>query len=123
MKNLYVPVMKLVEKVRVGGRYRKRYDRPKSPAARLLEWPELPAGRREWLESQLAGNDPFALAARVEEKLAEVFALCTTGPEDPAWPGASAGLEGSAPGAPPSTLSPVSPIMSQRTPNQEPAPV
>ena len=140
MKNLYVPVMKLTEKVRVGGKYRKKYDEPKTPAARLLDWPDLPPGDREWIEQQLSTNDPFALSARVEEKLREVFELCRSGPEDPAWSGASAELEGSAAssvataplssappsssaGQAPSALSPVSNIMSQRTPNPEPAPV
>jgi hypothetical protein len=140
MKNLYVPVMKLTGKIRVGGKYRKKYDKPKTPADRLLAWPGLPSVHREWIEQQLSTNDPFALSAKVEEKLTEVFALCRTGPEDSAWTGTSAGLEGSAPslvatapsscaspsspaGQAPATASPVSPIMSQRIPIPEPAPV
>jgi len=145
MKNLFVPVMKLKEKTRVGGRYTKRYDDPQTPAQRLLDWPELMPKHREWLEEQLATNNPFELSNLVEAKLKEAFELCRREPEDDdeweiEWALAAAGPEGSVPGSgaiapspstPPSgparrgerTPSPVSRIMSQRNHKPEPAPV
>ena len=133
MKNLFTPVMRLVEKTRVGGRYKKRYDRPKTPAQRLLEWDGLPEQGREWLEEQLAALNPFELSAEVEEHLRKAFALCS-GEPDTAPPCGSTPDEGAI--APTSSAtphgatdsanrdtSPVSPILNQRPPEPEPAPV
>ena len=85
LKNYFTPVMKLVEKTRVGGRYRKRYDSPKTPAQRLLEWEHLPAEGRKQIESHLAELNPFELHRNVEKHLARVFELARTEPEDDAW--------------------------------------
>jgi len=75
MKNFFTPVMKLVEKTRVGARYRKKYDAPKTPAQRLLDWDGLAQESRQWLEGQMATLNPFELSRRVEKHLKEVFGL------------------------------------------------
>jgi hypothetical protein len=108
-KNLFVPVMRLVEKTRVGGRYKKKYDKPRTPAERLLSWAELPEAQRGWLEAQLGAQNPFGLARLVEEKLKEVFTLCASGPEDGGWPGAAEVPEGPATGPGATAPSPCAP--------------
>jgi hypothetical protein len=136
MKNLFVPVMRLVEKTRVGGRYRKRYDEPATPAQRLLAWEGLAPGDRRWIGERLAELDPFELSRRVERKLKEVFALCKSDPEGgPGAPppgcapasDADASSPSTQPGGatrtPPGETRPVSRIMTQRTRTKKLAPV
>jgi hypothetical protein len=119
MKNLFTPVMKLVEKTRVGGRYKKRYDKPATPAQRLLDWAGLPADGRSWLEGQLATLDPFELSRSVERHLKEVFTLCGSDGEEEGPATQPEGGAGKGQKKPP----PVSRIMKQRTRTQELAPV
>lgn len=39
--NFFLPRMKLTEKVKVGSKVKKRYDKPKTPYRGLLESPEV----------------------------------------------------------------------------------
>jgi len=43
--NHFQPVMKLVEKVRIGSKVRKKYDNPKTPCQKLIDCPFLPKER------------------------------------------------------------------------------
>mgnify|MGYP001819851830 CR=1 FL=1 len=74
LKNYFTPVMKLVEKTRVGGRYRKRYDAPKTPAQRLLEWDGLPPAAGRELRRKMKTLNPFGLGREVERHLKKAFA-------------------------------------------------
>ncbi len=40
LQNYYLPSMKLTEKIRVGGRITKKYDKPKTAYQRILESPD-----------------------------------------------------------------------------------
>jgi hypothetical protein len=63
--NFFYPSMKLLEKKRVNGRLRKRYDHPKTPARRLLECDAVPAQTHRALRQQLRELDPFVLKKRI----------------------------------------------------------
>lgn len=96
LKNFFVPVMKLEEKTRVGGKYRKRYDQPRTPADRMLEWEGLDRKKAAWLRRQKRELNPFELQERVESALKQVFACKLPEPaerehppEPPARPSAS----------------------------------
>lgn len=73
LKNFFVPVMKLTEKTRVGAKYRKRYDAPKTPADRMLEWEEIDRKKAAWIRKQKRELNPFELQRRVESSLQKVF--------------------------------------------------
>jgi hypothetical protein len=95
-KELFVPVMTLEEKTRVGGKYRKRYDQPRTPADRMLEWEGLDRKKAAWLRRQKRELNPFELQERVESALKQVFACKLPEPaerehppEPPARPSAS----------------------------------
>lgn len=75
LKNFFVPVMKLTEKTRVGGKYRKRYDAPKTPADRVLEWEGISREKAAWIRRQKRELNPFDLQRRVESSLKRVFEL------------------------------------------------
>ena len=81
MMNLYLPSVKLVERVRVGARLRRRYDAAKTPLDRLVEWHgkgALPAPVQAllaWRER----TDPFGLSERIERKLVGIERLQAVG--------------------------------------------
>ena len=84
LKNLFVPVMKLVEKTRVGGRYQKRYDHPKPPADRVLEWEGVSREKAAWIRKQQRELNPFELQRQVEKSLREAFAIIRQAREEAA---------------------------------------
>lgn len=70
--NFFYPSMKLLEKKRVNGRIRKRYDAPKTPAARLLQSPLVPAASKRVLRQLQQDLDPLVLKrqiARIQSQL------------------------------------------------------
>lgn len=77
LQNLFLPSVKLQEKVRVGARVRRRYDAPATPLARLhASGGADPAKLRE-LQALARTLDPFDLARRIDEGLDRVYRLAT----------------------------------------------
>jgi hypothetical protein len=72
LQNVFQPVMKLVHKERRGSRVIKRYDRPQTPAQRLLAWSALAPQKRAWLEELQRTLDPIALTEAVHRKLQRI---------------------------------------------------
>jgi hypothetical protein len=73
--NFFYPSMKLLEKKRVKGRIRKRYDQPRTPARRLLECATVAQSIKDQLRSQMRQLDPFLLKgniARIQTQLMEL---------------------------------------------------
>jgi hypothetical protein len=81
MMNLFLPSVKLLERVRVGRRLRRRYDAAKTPLDRLVEWhgkgpvPASVQALLAWRER----TDPFGLAERIERKLVGIERLQAVG--------------------------------------------
>ena len=75
MRNHFTPVMKLVEKRRVDGKVRKKYDEPATPCDRLLACPKVSESTKEKLRQTRAGLDPIDLAGEVERRLEKIFSL------------------------------------------------
>jgi hypothetical protein len=75
LQNLFLPSVKLVEKVRVGARTRRRYDAPQTPLDRLVASGQGDAAKVRGLLRQRAHLDPFALAQRVERHLERIYRL------------------------------------------------
>ncbi len=73
--NYFTPCLKLKSKTRIGGRVKKEYDTPKTPAQRLLDYPELSSMQSSYLKDQLRGRNPFWLKQQLDIKLKEFFAL------------------------------------------------
>ena len=72
-RNLFCPNMKLTEKVRVGSRYRKKFDKPRTAAQRVLESPEASRMQKATIRRLLREHDPFTLRENIEKKLQEIF--------------------------------------------------
>jgi transposase InsO family protein len=66
--NLFHPCMKLVSKVKEGHRYKKKYDRPMTPAQRVLGQPGLPKDSAARIAVLLRTYDCYTLKQMVQEK-------------------------------------------------------
>ncbi|MCB0362534.1 MAG: hypothetical protein KDD35_07425, partial [Bdellovibrionales bacterium] len=73
LQNFFLPTFKLKEKVRVGSRIKKKYDKPKTPYQRLLESNHLSSKQKENLIARKSQLDPFQLKKKLEEKLQDFF--------------------------------------------------
>jgi hypothetical protein len=59
--NFFVPQFKLIEKVRIGSKIVKKYDKPKTPYQRLLESEFLTMGQKEELRRKYKTLNPVKL--------------------------------------------------------------
>jgi hypothetical protein len=74
-QNLFLPSVKLVQKVRVGSRIRRVYDRPQTPFDRVQACPEADPLRVAHLRHLRATLDPFGLAETIDANLARLYTL------------------------------------------------
>jgi hypothetical protein len=75
LQNLFLPSVKLQRKERVGARLRRYYDAPQTPLERVRVCPQADPVKVAAFERQRDRLDPFALAARIDDQLAQVYAL------------------------------------------------
>lgn len=66
--NFFMPQMKLIEKDRVGAKYRKKYDEPKTPYQRLVDSPHVSEEAKEKLRAEKKTLNPFSLSEIVQKK-------------------------------------------------------
>jgi hypothetical protein len=75
LMNYFQPSVKLVERIRIGSRVHRKYDKAKTPFERLVELGILAPEQITHMLEQRDRLDPFALSAAVE---AEVRAILTS---------------------------------------------
>jgi hypothetical protein len=73
LHNFFLPSMKLVQKWRVGSRWVRRYDKPKTAYERLLTSGQLPAKENARLRELYQSLDPFKLARDTERRLKSIL--------------------------------------------------
>jgi hypothetical protein len=79
--NFFQPVMKLLEKTRIGSKVSKKYDKPRTPYQRVLESPHVPGDRKEQLRKQYATLNPAALKrtiTKLQHKLLKIVSMKET---------------------------------------------
>lgn len=79
LHNFFVPSMKLTQRIRVGGKIRKKYDKPRTPYNRLLDNPEVPAWVKKRLVEEKKCYNPFKLKAALDEKMRNFATLVEHG--------------------------------------------
>jgi hypothetical protein len=79
LQNFFQPIMKLKKKERHGSRVKKTYDRPQTPAQRLLGWKDLAPEKRVWIEHLQRTLDPIALSEAVTRILQQIRRLLREG--------------------------------------------
>ena len=73
--NFFQPTMKLKEKIRVGSKYKRKYDKARTPYQRVLECPEVPEEKKEELRKLYVTLDPIKLKKAIDEKVAGIIKL------------------------------------------------
>ena len=71
--NLFRPCMKLISKVKEGHRYKKKYDRPMTPAQRVLDHPNLEKKAKARISAMLEMHDCYTLKRLVQTKTLKFF--------------------------------------------------
>lgn len=72
-KNFFQPSMKLVEKVREGGKIHRKYGKAMTPYQRLMESGQISPAARQRLQAQYEGLNVAKLRQRVEQERTRLF--------------------------------------------------
>ncbi len=72
MRNLFTPVMKLIEKKRSGSKVSKIYDSPQTPCDRMLACEHVSEETKRKLRAKRAEFDPLILSELIESKLRSI---------------------------------------------------
>lgn len=73
LQNFFLPTFKLKEKIRVGAKIVKKFDKPQTPYYRLMKSPHLTDQQKEELKNLKDGLNPFRLKKQLELKLSVFF--------------------------------------------------
>jgi len=74
-QNHFCPSFKLVEKTRINSKYRKKYDKPKTPYQRVMESKDTSKQVKQKLKTVHLTLNPFILKAEIERKLKHIFQM------------------------------------------------
>jgi len=73
LQNFFIPTYKLKEKIRIGGKIKKKYFKPMTPFKRLMLSNNLTEREKQELLDRKNQLNPFGLKQGLEEKLKEFF--------------------------------------------------
>jgi hypothetical protein len=76
--NFFQPVMKLIQKTRIGSRVRKKYDKPQTPYQRVLASLLVPETKKQQLRDQYAQLNPADLRRKIAKLQDKLFHLSET---------------------------------------------
>ena len=82
-QNFFQPVMKLKEKVRVGGKVHRKYEKPATPYQRLLDSGVLKPKQRRELEARYQSLNPAELSRKIRALQDKLFDLVEQKDETP----------------------------------------
>lgn len=82
-KNFFQPAMKLVQKVRDGGKIRRKYDKPRTPYQRVMESGQISGAAQKRLQQQYEALNVAALRRQVESLRNRLFDLIEGKPAVP----------------------------------------
>jgi len=72
-QNLFCPSMKLIHKERFKSKYRKSYEKPKTPYQRLVESDKIPQNIKKQLNTTYNTQNPFILKNKIQLKLKAIL--------------------------------------------------
>jgi hypothetical protein len=73
--NYFTPSLKLIEKTRIGGKLKKKYDLPQTPYQRLINSEHLHPSLKARLKIEFQAKNPFTLKKELDRKLKIFFRL------------------------------------------------
>ena len=71
--NFFQPTMKLKEKVRIGSKYKRIYDTPRTPYQRVLDCPDIPKEKKDELKRIYVTLDPVTLKKSIDKKVLNII--------------------------------------------------
>lgn len=74
-KNYFQPTMKLKEKIREGGKIRRKYEEPRTPYQRMMESAQIKASAKKKLKQQYESMNVAELHRQVEKLRNRLFGL------------------------------------------------
>jgi len=72
-KNFFQPTIKLIEKIRVGGKIHRKYDEPRTPFQRVMESKQISNEAGATLQARYESLNVAALHRRIEELRDRLF--------------------------------------------------
>ena len=75
LQNFFIPQVKLIEKIRVGAKYKRKHSKPITPYHRALECPQITDETKKLLKAKYDTLNPFELKAAIEVKLTRIWDL------------------------------------------------
>jgi hypothetical protein len=75
LRNYFTPVMKLVEKQRIGSKVQKKYDKSLSPCDRLLACEKVSEESKSELRKKRTALDSLTLSEDIEQRLKAIFEI------------------------------------------------
>jgi hypothetical protein len=76
--NFFTPSLKLEEKIRIGGRIKKKHSKAETPYQRLMTSNTLTMYQREKLQQSYENLNPFKMRKLLDEKLKEFYRIIDT---------------------------------------------
>jgi hypothetical protein len=76
-QNLFQPSLKLKEKIRIGSKVRRKYDKAKTPLQRILESGMYHRAKMKRLKDLVRDVDPFELSEAIDRKLGRIYKMAS----------------------------------------------
>jgi hypothetical protein len=73
--NMFLPSVKLIEKIRIGSRIIKKHDSPKTPLQRMLESKIISKGTKKKLANQFKLYNPYSLKKEINNKIKNIITI------------------------------------------------
>ena len=73
--NFFQPSLKLKQKIRVGAKYKRKYDTAKTPYQRVLDCPDIPQERKNKLLHLYHSLNPIQLKHQIDFKIRNIVSL------------------------------------------------
>ena len=73
LQNFFVPQLKLKAKVRIGSKWKKEYDDPKTPYERVMSESGIPMETKHKLRKEFESLNPFQLQEELQRKMDHLF--------------------------------------------------
>ena len=71
--NVCLPSMKLIEKKKIGSRYVRKYDAPRTPCQRLIDSPDTNEAQKTFLTNMKCNINPFTLKRRIDNLQSQIL--------------------------------------------------
>lgn len=73
--NFFKPSLKLKEKIRIGSKYKRKYDEAQTPYQRVINHKDIPQEKKDELKTLYETLDPIKLKKSIDKKVSKIISL------------------------------------------------